>query len=107
MLLYLFAREKTKTQAKILIITDGTVFALCYAMIDHMVQSLRVGAVHREGRDHLVPSGGCLHFFGCDCHPGSHHVQGVGQHRSSGAGQRAGQEAWERRQGSEARDTVI
>lgn len=52
-------------------------------------------------------STGCLHFFRCDCHPGSHHVQWVGKHRSSGASQRTSQEAWERRQRSETNNTTI
>lgn len=44
-----------------------------------------------------------LHFSGRDGHPGSHHVQRIGEHRGGGAGQRARQEALERRQSSEKR----
>lgn len=45
------------------------------------------------------------HLFGRDCHPGSHHVQWVGQHCSGGASQRTGQESWKRRKSSGSGDS--
>lgn len=50
-------------------------------------------------------SAGSSHLFGRDCHPGSHRVQWVGQHGGGGAGQRTGQESWERRKSSGGRDS--
>lgn len=58
-------------------------------------------------RGPLVCSSGCSHFSGCDCHPGAHHVQRVGEHGSGGAGQRTSQEPRERRQSSETNKTII
>lgn len=53
----------------------------------------------------FAQSAGSSHLFGRDCHPGSHHVQWVGQHGGGGASQRTGQESWERRKSSGRADS--